>query len=128
MFGDDLEAETWRCVAFDRGDALLIEFPIAEQVRCNLPDFLDRSRVTAALGKSQPIDGAVSADARNTTKQRIAGDLAGDETRVELEDDFVLRHFFQVIRIRELAIEHAQLLRRKFDFREKPRALAAVVI
>src|SRR5205807_1039643 len=124
----DLEAEAKRSDPSDRADTLLIKFPIVEQARRNLPDLLDRSREATALGKSQAIDGAISTGAGNPAEQRIAGDLAGDETRIELEDDFMFRDFPQVIRIGELALEDAQLLRRKSDFREKPRAFAAIVI
>ena len=128
LFGNDLEAEAKRSDPFDRADTLLIKFPIVEQARCNLPDFFDRSGVTAALGKRQAIDGAISTDAGNPAEQRIAGDLAGDETRIELEDDFMFRDFSQIIRIGELAIEDAQLLRRKSDLAEKSRAFPTIVV
>ena len=107
LFGDDFEAEARRSDAFYRDDALLIEFLIGEQTRCNPPDLLDRPRVAARVGKREAIDRAISADAGNTTKQRIARNLPRNKTGIELEDDLMPGDFSKVIRVRKLSIVHA---------------------
>ena len=100
----------------------LITFFVHKQPERSFADLLDRAVETAALRKRETIDRAVSADARNAAEQGVASDLSGDETCVELEDDFVPRDLAQIIGIGQFPIENAQFPGAETKAREKPRA------
>src|SRR5204862_3536884 len=128
VFRDDSETEKFHCGRNQSGDAGPIKFSIRQQARSNLLNLLDRPPEAAAFGKSKTVDRAIAAHTRNAAEQCIARDLSGNEARIQLQDNFVARHFSQVIRIGEFFRADAQLVRAKSDFGKKPRASPAIVI
>src|SRR6185436_14278351 len=84
--------------------------------------------MAAGFGKREPIDRSVSADAWNAAEQGIAGDLSGDKTCVELENDSVARNFAEIIRIMQLPIEDSQPPGSEPKRREQARAFGSVEI
>src|SRR5207247_6849786 len=83
---------------------------------------------TGGLRKSETIDRAISANARNPTKQRVARDLSRNKTGIELEDDLMPGDFSKVIRVREHSIEHAQFFRSQSDSGDQACSFASIEI
>ena len=116
-----------RC-AFHVGDIRLIISRVAYQTRRDLPDLGNGPVETAALWKSEAIDRAVSAHARDAAEKRVAGDLTRDETGIELKHDFVPTQFAQVIGISGLSVERAQFAGRKANSIQKTRTFSSIEV
>ena len=84
--------------------------------------------MAAEVGKSEPINRAVAADANSSGKQRVARDLPGNAASIELEDDFMARDFAQIIRICLALLVHAQFAGWEFQFGEELFAFSAIEI
>src|SRR5205085_12327297 len=87
-----------------------------------------RTRETARLRKRQSIDRAIAANAGDAAEQRVACNLTRDKTGVELQDDFVPSQFSQIIGIRQLPVQNAELLGAEPQLGKKSSAFAPLVV
>ena len=102
--------------------------PVSQQTERGLSDLVDGAGETGDFRKSEAIDRAISADAGNPAKQRVARDLSRNKTGIELEDDLMPGDFSKVIRVRELSIEHAQFFRSQSDSGDQACSFASIEI
>src|SRR5947209_10462120 len=120
LLSNDLEPQNLRSGGYQSANTRSIEFAVLQQPLRNRSELRNRTRKTRRVRKCQPVDGAVSADAWDAAKQGVSGYLPGHETRIELQHDFVPRDLPQIIRVRQLFLQHSQFLALETDLRKKP--------
>ena len=70
---------------------------VGEQIGGDFGEVANRAAFAVRVAKSDPLDRPIASDANRARKKRIASYLAGHAAAIELQHEFVSRHFAHVV-------------------------------